>query len=173
MSVMEDELSDFSVEPLTRGNFVTPLRLTFNQCGRRRAWELIRVHESVGVVVFNVTRSKLLFVRQFRPAVYFNGIPGEERTRLINDPSAKLDTKKYPVAGGYTLELCAGIVDKDASLEEISAVEVEEELGYVGNQQARKGFSFLRTVQSTTLSNRIVFRYRMFSLKSKSNSTQN
>ena len=131
MSLLNDELVDFSVEPLAKGNFVTPLRLTFNQCGRRRAWELIRVHESVGIIAFNVTRSKLLFVRQFRPAVYFNGIPNEERQRLIDDATSKIDTIKYPVTDGYTLELCAGIVDKSVSLEEISAVELEEELGLV------------------------------------------
>ncbi|CAG0925869.1 unnamed protein product, partial [Notodromas monacha] len=103
--------------------------LKFLQNGQNKAWDLVKVHESVGIVVFNVTRRKLLFVRQFRPAVYFNGIPSDERETLVT-PGSKIDTKKHPTDAGYTLEICAGIVDKSCSLEEIAATEVEEELGY-------------------------------------------
>lgn len=41
-----------------------------------------------------------------------------------------VDTEKYPVEKGYTLELCAGIVDKTKPLEEIARDEVLEECGY-------------------------------------------
>jgi 8-oxo-dGTP pyrophosphatase MutT (NUDIX family) len=42
----------------------------------------------------------------------------------------KIDTSKYPPETGITLELCAGIVDKDLPLEEIAKIEVLEECGY-------------------------------------------
>jgi UDP-sugar diphosphatase len=42
----------------------------------------------------------------------------------------KIDTSKYPPEGGITLELCAGIVDKDLPLEEVARLEVLEECGY-------------------------------------------
>lgn len=58
----------------------------------------------------------------FSLAVYYNSIPLEDR--LI------IDTSKYPANLGYTLELCAGIVDKNKSLAEIAAEEVFEECGY-------------------------------------------
>lgn len=54
--------------------------------------------------------------------MYYNSIPVEERSAI--DPS------KYPASLGYTLELCAGIVDKNKSLAEIAAEEVFEECGY-------------------------------------------
>ncbi len=56
-------------------------------------------------------------------AVYINSIPQEDRTNPI-------DTKKYPAKLGFTLELCAGIVDKKKTLAEIAAEEVLEECGY-------------------------------------------
>lgn len=48
----------------------------------------------------------------------------EDRRRGI------IDAEKYPATLGITIELCAGIVDKDKSLAEIAAEEVFEECGY-------------------------------------------
>jgi UDP-sugar diphosphatase len=42
----------------------------------------------------------------------------------------KIDTSNYPPECGITLELCAGIVDKDLPLEEVARIEVLEECGY-------------------------------------------
>lgn len=56
-------------------------------------------------------------------AVYINSIPAEDRSNPI-------DTTKYPAKLGFTLELCAGIVDKKKSLTEIAAEEILEECGY-------------------------------------------
>lgn len=69
-------------------------------------------------------------------AAYVGHIPG-----LAN--GAEIDTTKYPVADGYTLELCAGIVDKDIPLEEVAREEVLEECGYdVPASRLKKIFSF-------------------------------
>jgi len=56
-------------------------------------------------------------------AVYFASIPECDRERTI-------DTSKYLPEIGITLELCAGIVDKDLPLEEVAKIEVLEECGY-------------------------------------------
>lgn len=41
-----------------------------------------------------------------------------------------VDLNKYPPSLGVTLELCAGIVDKDKSWSEIAREEILEECGY-------------------------------------------
>ena len=56
-------------------------------------------------------------------AVYYNCIPTKETASAIN-------TDKYPASLGFTLELCAGIVDKEKPLSEIAAEEIREECGY-------------------------------------------
>lgn len=42
----------------------------------------------------------------------------------------EIDTGKYPPSLGFTIELCAGIVDKDQSLAETMKDELLEECGY-------------------------------------------
>ena len=54
-----------------------------------------------------------------------------------------IDPVKYPAKLGITIELCAGIVDKDASLEQIAKEEIHEECGYdvpIENIQKIKSF---------------------------------
>lgn len=101
--------------------WLRPVRMKFIQDGQEKNWDLLRGHDSVSIIVFNVSRKKLLFVRQFRSSVYFSCLPEKQET---------VDLKKYPPALGITLELCAGIVDKDKPLEEIAQDELREECGY-------------------------------------------
>lgn len=102
----------------------------------------------MAIVIYNVTRNVLVFVKQFRPGillqvyyslyfcsyvvikcicfcvgVYFSRIKIEDRKKPI-------DTNIYPADLGMTVELCAGIKDKDKSLIEIAQEEVIEETGY-------------------------------------------
>lgn len=56
-------------------------------------------------------------------AVYYNSVHPDNRKDTI-------DTDKYPGSLGTTLELCAGIVDKNKSLLEIAREEALEECGY-------------------------------------------
>lgn len=97
------------------------VRLRFLQDGQRKEWDVIRIHDSVCIIVFNISRKKLVFVRQFRPAVYYAFLPEEQKD---------VDVKRYPATLGLALELCAGIVDKDKSLVEIAREELREECGY-------------------------------------------
>ncbi|KAG5322766.1 NUD14 pyrophosphatase, partial [Pseudoatta argentina] len=96
------------------------IRLHYLHDGQSKNWDVITMHDSVCIIVFNTSRRKLVFVRQFRPAVYYASLEKQET----------IDVKRYPATLGITLELCAGIVDKDTSLVEIAREELKEECGY-------------------------------------------
>lgn len=109
------------------------VRLRYVQDGRRKEWDIIRIHDSVSIVVFNTSREKLVFVRQFRPAIYYAFLPENEQ--------ATVDLERYPATLGLSLELCAGIVDKEKPLVEIAREELREECGYEAPVSAFKQIS--------------------------------
>lgn len=83
-------------------------------------------HNSVSAVIHNTTRDVLIFVRQFRPAVYYSQIPAHELAS-----GTPIDTCKYPGNLGVTLELCAGIIDnRKLTPVETMREEILEECGY-------------------------------------------
>lgn len=118
-----NKLSNVTVKPLEKSIYVKPLTMHYNHNGKLRTWDLLTVHDSVAVILFNISRNVMIFVKQFRPPVYLGSIPEEDR-------KGDIDTSKYPAELGITLELCAGIVDKQLPLNEIAAEEVLEECGY-------------------------------------------
>ncbi|XP_011644566.1 uridine diphosphate glucose pyrophosphatase-like [Pogonomyrmex barbatus] len=97
------------------------IRLHYTQDNQLKEWDVIRIHDSVCIIVFNTSRRKLVFVKQFRPAVYYASLSNKQDM---------IDVGRYPATLGLTLELCAGIVDKDKSLVEIAREELKEECGY-------------------------------------------
>lgn len=97
------------------------VRVHYTQSGWRKQWDVVKVHDSVSIIVFNTTRKKLVLVKQFRPAVYYWSLP---------DKQDRVDVERYPATLGLSLELCAGIVDKDKPLVEIAQEELREECGY-------------------------------------------
>jgi len=99
-------IENFRLEPLKEGTYIHPKLACYRQEGEERSWEILESHDSVAVLIRHRERKGFLFVRQFRPAVYAHG------------------------ESGMTVELCAGLVDKDLPLERIAAEEVEEECGY-------------------------------------------
>ncbi|XP_063601204.1 uridine diphosphate glucose pyrophosphatase NUDT14-like [Penaeus indicus] len=119
-----DDIKDVTVEPLTSSQFVKPYRMHYKQNNVEKIWDLVSLHESVSIIIFNTDRKKLVLVKQFRPAVYYGGIPREERKL------GSTDTSKYPGSAGLTIELCAGIVDKTKDLAQTAKEEVLEECGY-------------------------------------------
>ncbi|XP_078034992.1 uridine diphosphate glucose pyrophosphatase NUDT14 [Augochlora pura] len=101
--------------------WIRPVRIYYQQDGEKKDWDAARVHDGVSILIFNTSRKKLVFVRQFRPAYFYTVLPE------IHGP---VDLEKYPPELGLTLEICAGIVDKDKSLVEIARDELREECGY-------------------------------------------
>ncbi|XP_065072982.1 uridine diphosphate glucose pyrophosphatase NUDT14-like [Ochlerotatus camptorhynchus] len=121
-----DDISNVYYGPLPADSpYVKPFRFHFTQNGKQKSWDLLKVHDSVSVVIWNVTRQKLVLVKQFRPAVYHGLVSAE-----AGADGRSIDMKKYPPSLAVTLELCAGIVDKPISLAEIAREEVLEECGY-------------------------------------------
>ncbi|XP_038206746.1 uridine diphosphate glucose pyrophosphatase NUDT14-like [Zerene cesonia] len=120
---MED-VKDVYISPLPESIYVKPFRLNYTQNGKEKNWDLLEVHDSVAIIVFNITRKVMIFVKQFRPAIYYNSIHPDDRQSKV------IDTKKYPASLGIALEMCAGIIDKNKSVEQIAKEEVLEECGY-------------------------------------------
>ncbi|GIU00969.1 NUDIX domain-containing protein [Sulfurovum sp. TSL6] len=103
---MEKRIKHFKLQPLVNAKFISTAFATYEQEGIQKSWEIVEAHDSVAILLYHKEKRSFVLVRQFRPAVYLN-----------NDI-------------GMTIELCAGIVDKELSLAEIAKEEVEEECGY-------------------------------------------
>ncbi len=75
---------------------------------------MVSAHSSVGIILYHRQLHSLLLVRQFRPAVYASRwMEAEAEGR-----------PQPPLSAGFTFELCAGIIDKTKSLEDIAREEV-------------------------------------------------
>ncbi|ABM05344.1 UDP-sugar diphosphatase [Psychromonas ingrahamii 37] len=103
---MVNTLKNFKLQPLVDAKFIKTSLATYEQNGVKKSWEVVKAHDSVAILIYHKEKEAFVLVEQFRPAVYLN-----------ND-------------NGLTIELCAGIVDKDLSLEQIAKEEIEEECGY-------------------------------------------
>ncbi|MFK5927658.1 MAG: NUDIX hydrolase [Desulfuromusa sp.] len=124
---MPFEITNFSIAPHQKNNFVKPLHLHYSQDGNERSWEAVKSHDSVSVLLYHIEKKALLLVKQFRPPVYMNH-------------------KKHTC----TYELCAGIVDKKASLKQITKEEINEECGYdVPLEKIKRISSFFTNVGIT------------------------
>ena len=92
---------------LKNPKFIEPVEIIYEQSGKLKRWEAVKAHDSVAVLLYHPKKDAFVLVKQFRPALYLQqGLP-------------------------YSYELCAGIVDKDLSLERIAIEEVAEETGFV------------------------------------------
>lgn len=47
--------------------YVKPFRMYYEQNGVEKNWDLLKVHDSVSIIIYNSTRKTLVFVKQFRP----------------------------------------------------------------------------------------------------------
>jgi len=104
-------------------DFVTLQRMHYTQDGKTKSWDIAQVHDSVAILLYHTQREAFVLVKQFRPPVY-----------LKNE-------------NGYTIELCAGIVDKEKSLVQIAKEEIDEECGYdVDLSDIKKITSFYTSV---------------------------
>ena len=100
-------IKDFKTSELKDTKFVHPVKITYNQNGKDKAWEAVKSFDSVAVLLYHEEKDAFMLVKQFRPPVYLN------------------DTSKL-----CTYELCAGIVDKSKPLNVIVQEEIDEECGY-------------------------------------------
>jgi UDP-sugar diphosphatase len=91
---------------LGRGKFLELKEVFFDYFGKKRRWEVCSSHNSVSILIYDRDLDAIIMVKQFRLPVYLKN------------------------GDGYTLELCAGLCDKDKSNIEIAKEEVLEECGY-------------------------------------------
>ncbi|XP_053945515.1 uridine diphosphate glucose pyrophosphatase NUDT14-like [Anastrepha ludens] len=120
-----DNITKMWMGPLPNDSpYVKPFRLYYVQNGVEKNWDLLKVHDSVAVILYNSTRRVLIFVRQFRPAVYHS------KYTACGYDAAEIDLKRVRPNIGITLELCVGILDTDKGLHQNAREAVLEECGY-------------------------------------------
>ena len=102
-------MSPIKVEEITdvkKSDYIKLSRVHYTQKGVAKTWDVATVHDSVAILLFEKNLNAFVLVKQVRPAVYLKN------------------------SNGFTYELCAGIVDKETSLEQIAREEILEECGY-------------------------------------------
>ena len=112
------------VSSLTNPKFIKPIKIDYTHNGHKKVWEAVVNHDSVSVLLYHKEKDAFVIVKQLRvPVLYMNKTNGEMH------------------------ELCAGLVDKDKSIEQIAKEEVFEECGYdVPLQDIQKISSFYTSV---------------------------
>jgi len=103
---VKNRIENFSLHPLEKANFVKTALATYEQNGIKKSWEIVQSHDSVAILIYHKERESFVLVKQFRPPVYHRN------------------------GDGMTVEMCAGLVDKEKSLEQIAKEEIEEECGF-------------------------------------------
>lgn len=120
---MKNHIEKFTLNPLVDPKFISTSLARYEQNGIAKNWEIVQAHDSVSVLIYHREFKSFILVKQFRPAVYVNN------------------------RDGMSIELCAGIVDKDISLQQIAQEEIEEECGYaVSVENVQKITSFYTSV---------------------------
>ncbi|WP_418179050.1 NUDIX domain-containing protein [Aliarcobacter lanthieri] len=104
---MKNNIENLKIESLKETKYIKPLSVEFVLNGVKKTWEVVRSHDSVSILLYHKEKDSFLLVKQFRMPVY------------LNDSKIK-----------YTYELCAGLIDKDKTIEEIAIEEIDEECGY-------------------------------------------
>ncbi len=96
-----------STEKLENPRFIKPILINYTQDTLKKKWEAVISHDSVSVLLWHTQKKAFILVKQLRATV--------------------LNKNK---TNGMMYELCAGLVDKNASNAQIAKEEVLEECGY-------------------------------------------
>ncbi|CAP36576.1 Protein CBG19301 [Caenorhabditis briggsae] len=105
------------------------MEMTYTIDGKSRESEFNKKMGSVAIILFHKGLNKFLLVRQFRPAVFVGHVSRlpENEGKDFNE----IDWNNYDPELGFTMELCAGLIDKEGlTPAEIASEEVAEECGY-------------------------------------------
>uniref|UniRef100_A0A0K0E9E8 Uridine diphosphate glucose pyrophosphatase NUDT14 n=2 Tax=Strongyloides stercoralis TaxID=6248 RepID=A0A0K0E9E8_STRER len=134
---MEDDtfIKNVEFEPLNNSKYLTPIRMIFearlkkNDKVRKIIWDVATEHDSVATLLYNKDHDTLLFVKQFRASVFFGAVKRQKEN--LGKTIENIDFTKYPTSLGYSLELCAGLIDKPGvSVLKHAHEEILEECGY-------------------------------------------
>uniref|UniRef100_A0A0R3RUD7 Uridine diphosphate glucose pyrophosphatase NUDT14 n=1 Tax=Elaeophora elaphi TaxID=1147741 RepID=A0A0R3RUD7_9BILA len=120
-------------EDVHDSQYVRPMRMKFKRGGKLIKWDFIVRHDSVACLLYHRQKQSLLFVKQFRPAVYLSEVRRLDEN--INKKWNEINWSKYPISMGETIELCAGIIDKpNITWKQHIQEEILEECGYMVNE---------------------------------------
>eukprot|EP00455_Lapot_gusevi_P052397 TRINITY_DN796_c0_g1_i8.p1 TRINITY_DN796_c0_g1~~TRINITY_DN796_c0_g1_i8.p1 ORF type:complete len:235 (-),score=53.94 TRINITY_DN796_c0_g1_i8:166-786(-) len=131
------------------------MRINYCINGISRTWDCFKAHSAVAVLQYHTERKAFLLVRQFRPPIYLAHLQQhhDQQPHLTtaehkeDNTPISLPNENVPVSKGCTYELCAGLVDKNKSLEQIACEEVMEECGYlVRPEELTKVTSYMNSV---------------------------
>jgi len=126
-------IEDFTLEPLVKPNFVKAALVTYKQNGVAKSWEIIESHNSVAILIYHKERDSFVLVKQFRPPVYHRN------------------------GDGMTIELCAGLIDKEKSLVQIAKEEIEEECGFSVSVEKIERITKVLSAVGTSGSEQIIY----------------
>lgn len=118
-----ERLTEANVTEYIPTIYSTPCTMEYTQNGKRKQGHIFAERDSVIIIVYNVTRDVLVFVKQFRAALYIHDVPKIDTNGII-------DVENYTANNAITIELCAGLVDKKLPIEKIAQEEMLEECGY-------------------------------------------
>lgn len=114
---MDTTIRDIKITELGESKYIRPFSIVFRQNGIRRKWDCIKAHDSVSILLYHKDKDAFLFVKQFRPSLWYHETGG--------------DTSKIDENTGFSYEFCAGLCDKEGlEPEEVAIEEVLEETGY-------------------------------------------
>ncbi|MDR1460940.1 MAG: NUDIX hydrolase [Campylobacteraceae bacterium] len=103
----KQEIKILKVESNILSQYIQPFRVFYTQNYEEKKWDFVKTHDSVACLLYHTQKEAFLLVKQFRPPVYL-----------------------HDTCDGFTYEMCAGILDKNKSLEQIMREEILEECGY-------------------------------------------
>lgn len=114
---MDTIIKDIEIKELGESKYIRPFSIHFVQDGIKRKWDCIKAHDSVSSLLYHTERDAFLFVKQFRPSLWYyqkqNGINSDEI--------------------GISYEFCAGLCDKGLDEKRTMIEEIFEETGYATN----------------------------------------
>lgn len=114
---MDTIIKDIEIKELGESKYIRPFSIHFVQDGIKRKWDCIKAHDSVSCLLYHTERDAFLFVKQFRPSLWYyqkqNGINSDEL--------------------GISYEFCAGLCDKGLDEKRTMIEEIFEETGYTTN----------------------------------------
>lgn len=112
-----NNIKNFCVKSCKNSEYIKPISINYTQNGKEKRRDILEAMNVVNVLLYNVSRNVMIFVKQFRPVIYLGTLPEDGKSEVVN-------TDKYPIENGITIELCGGIVNKNLTLKEIVAEKV-------------------------------------------------
>lgn len=69
---MDTTITNLEILPLGESKYLKPFKMKFMQNGVQRDWDCVKVMNSVSIFLYHEQKDAFLFVKQFRPAVWYS-----------------------------------------------------------------------------------------------------